>query len=99
MQPLVLKLAKTIGFTDYSEGLNPDILMSEIPQNYGVLGNENEPLLARALSEISMSNNPIYPNEIVIPFTTSNNFEPFLNEMIIDRKIPQEFINRLSFKK
>ena len=99
MQPLVLKLANTVGFTDYSEGLNPDIVISENPQNYGILGNENEPLLARALSEISMSNNPIYPNEVVIPFTTSNSFEPFLNEMIIDKKIPEELINKLSFKK
>ena len=41
------------GFFDYTAGLAPDIELSEDLTNLGVLGDINEPLLARALQEIS----------------------------------------------
>ena len=97
MQPLVVKYANSVGFTDYINGLNPDVVLSENPQNYGTLGDENEPLLARALLEISMTNAPIQFNEVKLPYATSNKFERFSNEMFIDKELPKDVIKRLKF--
>ncbi len=99
MQPLVVKYANASGFTDFVSGLTPDIVLSENPQNYGVLGDENEPLLARALQEISMTNAPILFSEPILPYATSNKFEPFSNEMITDKELPKDIIKRLKFNK
>lgn len=97
MQPLVLKLANSIGFTDYSEGLNPNITFTENPQDYGDLGNEDEPMLARALLDISLTNSPIMFIEGVLPYATSNEFEAFSNYMYIDKKLPEEVLKRIKF--
>lgn len=97
MQPLVLKLANSSGATDYINGLNPDIVMSENPQNYGALGDENEPLLARALLDISLTNSPIMFTDFILPYATNNEFEKFSDEMYIDKKIPENIIKRLKF--
>lgn len=53
MQPIVLKIANSENFSDYTDGLEPDITLKESFSNLGVLGDPNEPLLQRALSEIS----------------------------------------------
>ena len=97
MLPLVLKYANAVGYTDFIDGLTPDIVLSENPQNYGILGDENEPLLARALLEISMTNAPIPFTEVTLPYTTSNQFEDFSNEMYTDKKLPEDLIKRLKF--
>lgn len=52
MLPLVFKTLNASGVTDYANGLSPDIELAEDYTNLGVLGTENEPLLARALSDI-----------------------------------------------
>ena len=97
MQPLVVKYANAVGFTDYSTGLNPNIVMSENPQNYGAIGNTDEPLLARALLDIAQSNAPIMFTENISPYATSNEFESFSSEMYTDKKIPEDLIKRLKF--
>ncbi|HIB37193.1 S41 family peptidase [Mesonia sp.] len=53
MQPLILKSVNANGFTDYTDGLTPDIIIEEDYANLGELGNPNEPLLAAALNEVS----------------------------------------------
>jgi len=53
LQPLVGRNENANGFYDYTNGLNPDVSLSEDLTNLGVLGDVNEPLLARALQEIS----------------------------------------------
>ncbi len=53
MQPIVLKIANSENFSDYTDGLEPDITLKESFSNLGELGDPNEPLLQRALSEIS----------------------------------------------
>ena len=53
MLPLVFKTANANGNTDFFAGLTPDIIQGEDLTNLGVLGDENEPLLARAISEIT----------------------------------------------
>ena len=53
LQPLVGRNENADGFYDYTSGLVPDITLSEDLTNLGVLGDVNEPLLARALQEIT----------------------------------------------
>ncbi|WP_318308919.1 S41 family peptidase [Flagellimonas crocea] len=53
LQPLVGINTNAVGNSDYIDGLIPDIALSEDLTNLGVLGDPNEPLLARALEEIS----------------------------------------------
>jgi len=53
LQPLVGRNENADGFYDYISGFNPNIELSEDLTNLGVLGDVNEPLLARALQEIS----------------------------------------------
>ena len=52
MQPLVLKMANVDGYTDFVDGLTPDITITEDLNNLGVLGDIEEPFLARAIDEI-----------------------------------------------
>jgi len=52
MLPLVFKTINANGFTDYVDGLDPEIEQLEDYTNLGVLGNVNEPLLAAALNDI-----------------------------------------------
>ncbi|WP_051205338.1 S41 family peptidase [Salinimicrobium xinjiangense] len=52
MQPLVLKSANAVGKTDYVNGLDPDIDLSENIGNLGTLGDPEEPLLRAAINHI-----------------------------------------------
>ena len=52
MQPLVFKSLNSVGRTDYVDGLQPDITYVENLNDFGVLGDENEPLLAKAINNI-----------------------------------------------
>jgi C-terminal processing protease CtpA/Prc len=52
IQPLILKTANKDGFTDFFDGLEPDIELGESFPNLGILGDPNETLLNRALQEI-----------------------------------------------
>ncbi|MEO9893439.1 S41 family peptidase [Aurantibacter sp.] len=53
LQPLCGRNENADGFSDYTSGLVPDIELQEDLSNYGVLGDQNEPLLARAIQEIT----------------------------------------------
>ncbi len=53
IQPLVGRNENADGFSDYTAGLAPDIQIEEDLGNLGVLGNVSEPLLARAIQEIT----------------------------------------------
>ena len=55
LQPLVLKSLNSVGFTDYIDGLAPDIPQREDFENLGVLGDPSEPLLARCLQDIELN--------------------------------------------
>lgn len=52
MLPLILKSVNAEGFTDYADGIAPDIELQENFENMGVLGETDEPLLNAALNEI-----------------------------------------------
>lgn len=53
MQPIVLRIANSENYADYTNGLEPDVELRESASTYGVLGDVNEPLLAAALNHIS----------------------------------------------
>lgn len=55
LQPLVLKLVNSAGFTDFDNGLPPSIQQQENFSDLGVLGNEEEPLLKTALQDIGFT--------------------------------------------
>lgn len=69
MQPLVLKSLNAVGNTDYSDGLTPDIVVSENYGNMGVIGDENELLLSVALQHIfdngRLSNQTFRPLDVI----------------------------------
>ena len=81
MQPLIFKSLNSVGFTDYDNGLPPDIEQSENIANLGILGDENEPLLATALAEIAGSRSalPFFDNQPLIG--DSKDFVPHAKEM------------------
>ena len=53
IQPLIGRNENAEGFSEYTDGLSPDILLNEDISNLGVLGNMDEPLLAKAIAEIT----------------------------------------------
>lgn len=53
LQPIISFVENSVGFSDYSDGLIPDIELDEDVTDLGILGNPNEPLLARAIQEIT----------------------------------------------
>ena len=55
LQPIIFKVANSLDFSDYSDGLTPDagLLLKEDIANLGVLGEVTEPLLALAIGQIN----------------------------------------------
>ncbi|WP_299254426.1 S41 family peptidase [uncultured Lacinutrix sp.] len=87
MQPLV---AITINKNDDqvpAEGLNPLIEIEEQVNNYGVLGDVNEPLLAEALAHISATNKVANTPKGKVSKTVfdSNDLLPHSKEMYIEQ--------------
>lgn len=89
IQPLVGRNENADGFFDYTSGLVPDIVLEEDLANLGVLGDINEPLLARALQEISGSSTKIdfavqMPARVM---TDSKMFTPTKDNMWLDKPV------------
>lgn len=93
IQPLVGRNANAVGFLDYADnGLIPDISFPEDLTNYGVLGDVNEPLLARAIQHITgngriASRAPIHEFDAV----SSSKMQLPLKDNMYD--IPKEDLN------
>lgn len=84
MQPLVLKIENAKGEGDYTSGLRPTFQMEEDLANYGVLGDEKEPLLAKAIQTITGITDKRLPSQPEIPakgFIHSKSFNFAANEM------------------
>ena len=89
LQPLVGRNENADGFSDYTDGLNPNIVLGEDLTNLGVLGNADEPLLARALQEIGAATARRSFN-VQIPvnsFTSSRMQTPLKDNMFLDKPI------------
>ena len=55
MQPIVLAIENSAGFSDYQDGLKPDHFIKELSNNLGTLGNISDPLLLYTMNIISGS--------------------------------------------
>ena len=55
MQPIVLKMANSNGFDDYTDGLIPNIEVEEDLFNLGTLGDKKELLISFAINQITGS--------------------------------------------
>jgi hypothetical protein len=93
IQPLVGRNENAVGFFDYTAGFTPEIVLSEDATNYGILGDVNEPLFARAIQEITgVSAKRDFtvkvPTEV---FTSSKMFTSLKDNMYLDKEININF--------
>ncbi len=89
LQPLVGRNENADGFSDYTSGLMPDIELPEDITDLGVLGDVNEPLLARALQEITGSSAKI-DFTVEMPanyFDSSRLHTPIKDNMYLDKPL------------
>ncbi len=92
LQPLVGRNENANGFYDYTSGLTPNIELEEDLTNLGVLGDVNEPLLARALQEISGGSAKM-DFTVEMPaksFTSSRLQTPLKDNMYLDKPLPTD---------
>ncbi|AEH01862.1 S41 family peptidase [Lacinutrix sp. 5H-3-7-4] len=87
LQPLVAISVNVNEDVVPANGLTPDITISEEINNLGILGDENEPLLAEALANIAATNRPANttPGKIIKPIFDSNDLKPHAKDMYIER--------------
>ncbi|GET45729.1 S41 family peptidase [Capnocytophaga felis] len=84
MQPLVLKIENAKGEGDYTSGLRPTFQMEEDLTNYGILGDEQEPFLAKAIQSITGITDKRLPRKPEMPIkelANSKSFNFAANEM------------------
>ncbi|MCX2720216.1 S41 family peptidase [Lentiprolixibacter aurantiacus] len=93
MQAIVGVTANSVGFSA-PNGLEPDIQLFENAQNMGILGDVNEPLLARAIQEITgMSGRRDFTVDIPVKeITNSKMFTTLKDNMYLDKPIKLDFI-------
>lgn len=84
MQPLVAKTVNKLEASVPNEGLTPTIELQENPQNYGVLGDENEPLLAAALQHILQNGRYAPRTNNFNKLKNKVDYQPFKNGMYIE---------------
>ncbi|MGJ8685183.1 MAG: S41 family peptidase [Nonlabens sp.] len=97
LQPLVLKSINNAGFTDYFNGLAPDIALQEDYSNLGILGDVNEPLLAACLQDIMTNGRPgsIQKSSLRLEeFSGSNALQPLYNEMWKEMELSDYLISK-----
>lgn len=86
MQPIVLKIVNKNGFGDYVNGIDPNIMLKENFGNMGTLGNTDEPLLSKAISNITGSGRIIPDPDISYKqLREINTTERLKNEMYADQ--------------
>lgn len=89
MQPIVLKIENAAGVGDYTSGLTPNIKFEEDIANFGVLGQADEPFLAKAIQAIT-GEGKYLPKSPEMPIQSVGNPEDFkfrANEMYSDKVI------------
>lgn len=97
IQPIISRVENSDGFGDYADGLTPDIELSEDLTNLGILGDRNEPLLARAIEAITGSTarrdfKVKYPIEVI---DGSNLRSGLGQKIILDSRVAAEQFKKL----
>ena len=85
MQPIVLKIGNVAGYTDFPNGLEPDIFIKESLLNPGILGDIDEPLLKIAIDQISGDASSINNNYLFKEIPSPS--DVLKERIIIDDKI------------
>jgi C-terminal processing protease CtpA/Prc len=87
MQPIVFKIVNSEGFGDYFSGLVPTHTLAETISTYGVLGNENEPLLKAAIGKITGTGKMIQrsPGKQFELFMDSKSIDGIRNQMYLEK--------------
>ena len=89
MQPIVLQEVNSLGENNNNEGFDPDITLAEDLSNLGILGNENEPLLQKALDDILSITRPTIKKKSLFlirnEISSSKDAFQFNNEMYITK--------------
>lgn len=93
MQPLMGRNENADGFSDYTSGLAPDVVLKEDLANLGVLGDINEPLFARAIQEITgVSAKRDFSVKLPVnEVSNSKMFTPIKDNMYLDKPIDISF--------
>jgi len=89
IQPLVGRNENADGFSDYTSGLTPTIELQEDLANLGAWGDQNEPLLARTIQEITGISGKrgfevLQPADVM---TSSKMFTILKDNMILDKPL------------
>ncbi len=92
IQAIIGRGENSAGFSDYTNGLVPEIELPEDVLNLGILGDLNEPLLARAIEDITgVSGKRDYSVRMpAIPIADSDSFSPERDLMILDNFGPKD---------
>tara|TARA_R110002167_G_scaffold143481_20_gene332846 strand:+ start:4601 stop:6091 length:1491 start_codon:yes stop_codon:yes gene_type:complete len=89
IQPLIGRNENADGFSDYTDGLAPNIELAEDLSNMGILGSQTEPLLAKALEQITGATGK-FDFTVEIPakmMTSSKMFSPLKDNMLLDKPL------------
>lgn len=87
MLPLVFKTVNAAGYTDYIDGLTPEIELNEDYSNLGTLGEIDEPLLQAALDDIFPPPVPRqYRSRIFEEISESKSTKPLYQIMLAEQK-------------
>uniref|UniRef100_UPI0040499168 S41 family peptidase n=1 Tax=Flavobacterium sp. TaxID=239 RepID=UPI0040499168 len=86
MQPIVLKIANRDNFSDYINGLSPNISQLEDLSNLGTLGETSDPLLNTALNYVDVNGrfSIAQPQHNFRHFEDVKTLNPFGNEMYLE---------------
>ncbi|MEL0457107.1 S41 family peptidase [Flavobacteriaceae bacterium SZ-1-7] len=99
LQPLIFKYSNIQGNTDFIDGLPPDTMLNETRLNLGILGDENEPLLAEAISQITSSGKQISTkSESIDAHSPFEVLQSANGKLIDDREIPLDIIQPIFSK-
>lgn len=99
MQPIVLETVNKLGEND-KDGFDPTIEVNESLNNFGVLGEITEPLLATAIAQITGTGKTATTKKDAVllnKFVPEKPFSLTEGNMYIDKKLPDELVKK--FKK
>ncbi len=90
IQAIIGRVENSVGFSDYSAGFSPEIELAEDVLNLGILGDLNEPLLARAIQDITgVSGKRDFSVRMPAkPIADSDSFSPHQDLLIMDNLMP-----------
>lgn len=97
LQPIIVTVENSAGFSDYSDGLVADVPLEEDITNLGILGDRNEPMLAKAIEESTGISSKM-DFDVKMPANVvghSKMYNPLFSSLVVD-KVPSVLKARAS---